>query len=170
LDSNFTDQNRQESVTHINSLLRSVNELAQYAASPEFAGSAGQLSTGGRKVQEPIIVSGKCIIDASSSLILAAKSLSVNARDPAAWQALTSQSNNVSDSVKSLASSIRDRAPGQLECNDALEHLHNYMRYVDKASLAATSQNLPPRKENTTEGFYEVTINTSIQITNTITR
>lgn len=56
-----------------------------------------------------------------------------------------------------------------MECNDALENLHNYLRYVEKASMAATSGNLAPRKENTTEGFYEVTINTSIQITNTIT-
>ena len=96
LDTNYSDHDRQDSVTQVNNLLQSVGQLSQYAQSPEFAGSAGELSHGGRKVQEPIIVSGKCIIDASSSLILAAKSLSVNPRDPAAWQALTSQSNNVS--------------------------------------------------------------------------
>ena len=62
--------NRQECVTHIHSLTRSVNELSAYASSPEFASSGGQLSQDGRKAQEPIIVSGRCIIDASSSLIL----------------------------------------------------------------------------------------------------
>jgi talin len=170
LDNNFSDSNRQECITHINTLLRSVNDLGVYASSPEFASSAGQLSSGGRKVQEPIVVSSKCIIDASSSLILAAKSLSVNSRDPAAWQALTSQSTNVSDSVKSLATAIKDKAPGQVECNEAIDRLQNYLRIVNKTSLAATSQQLPQRNENTTEGFYEVTINTSIQLTQTITR
>lgn len=109
-------------------------------------------------------MSGKCIIDASSSLILAAKSLSVNSRDPAAWQALTSQSTNVSDSVKSLATNIKDKAPGQIECNDAIDRLQNYLRIVNKTSLAATNQQLLQRNENTTEGFYEVTINTSSQV------
>lgn len=137
-----------------------------YASSPEFYSSAGQVSSGGRKVQEPVVVSGKCIIDASTGLILAAKSLSVNARDPNAWQALTSQSTNVSDSVKSLATAIRDKAPGQVECSEAIDRLNHLLRIVNKTSLAATSQNLAPRNENTTEGYYDVTINTCTQVTN----
>lgn len=61
--------NRQSCVSHINTLTRIVNDLSAYSASPEFASSGGQLSQDGRKAQEPIIVSGRCIIDASSSLI-----------------------------------------------------------------------------------------------------
>lgn len=57
----------------------------------------------------------------------------------------------MSDAVKSLATSIRDRAPGQQECADALDRLTSLLRVVDKASLEATRQTLNPRNTNTTE-------------------
>lgn len=42
---------------------------------------------------------------------------------------------------------FREKAPGQRECDDAIEALNNCIREVDKASLAAISQQLTPRDD-----------------------
>lgn len=42
--------------------------------------------------------------------------------------------------------SHRDKAPGQRECDEAIEVLNKCMRDVDQASLAAISQQLAPRE------------------------
>lgn len=42
--------------------------------------------------------------------------------------------------------SYRDKAPGQRECDEAIEVLNRCMREVDQASLAAISQQLAPRE------------------------
>lgn len=42
---------------------------------------------------------------------------------------------------------LREKAPGQRECDDAIEVLNNCIREVDKASLAAISQQLTPRDD-----------------------
>lgn len=39
----------------------------------------------------------------------------------------------------------RDKAPGQKECDAAIEKLSNCIRELDRASLSIISQNLTPR-------------------------
>lgn len=41
----------------------------------------------------------------------------------------------------------REKAPGQRECDDAIEVLNRCIREVDQASLAAISQHLTPRED-----------------------
>lgn len=41
----------------------------------------------------------------------------------------------------------RENAPGQRECDDAIEVLNGCIREVDQASLAAISQQLTPRDD-----------------------
>lgn len=41
----------------------------------------------------------------------------------------------------------RDKAPGQRECEDAIEVLNSCIRELDQASLAAISQQLTPRDD-----------------------
>lgn len=41
----------------------------------------------------------------------------------------------------------REKAPGQRECDDAIEVLNGCIREVDQASLAAISQQLTPRDD-----------------------
>ena len=55
----------------------------------------------------PIQTSGKAIIQSSSSLLSASKSLAVNPKDSATWQLLVSHSKAVSDSVKALLQAIK---------------------------------------------------------------
>merc|ERR1712088_915503 len=93
-----------------------------------------------------------------------AKSLAVNPRDPPTWQALANSSKSVSDSIKKLVSSIRDKAPGQRECDDAIEGLTVHIRELDQASLAAINQNLAPRKSKDIKQFTEQMNNSAVQI------
>lgn len=46
-----------------------------------------------------------------------------------------------------LFADYRDKAPGQRECDEAIEVLNNCIREVDQASLAAISQQLTPRDD-----------------------
>merc|ERR1719195_1882861 len=97
-------------------------------------------------------------------MIHSAKSLAVNPRDPPTWQALANSSKSVSDSIKKLVSSIRDKAPGQRECDDAIEGLTVHIRELDQASLAAINQNLAPRKSKDIKQFTEQMNNSAVQI------
>jgi len=101
-------------------------------------------------------------------MILAAKSLALNPKDPPTWQALANHSKSVSDSIKKLVSSIRDKAPGQKECDDAVSKLTGCVRHLDQASLAAISQSLSPRKEKSAQAFSEQTTNCAMEIADRI--
>lgn len=49
----------------------------------------------------------------------------------------------------------RDKAPGQRECEDAIEVLNSCIRELDQASLAAISQQLTPRDDISMETLHE---------------
>ena len=95
---------------------------------------------------EPIVSAGKMMIASSCALIQTAKPLALNPKDPPTWQQLANHSRDVSDSIKKLVASIKDSAPGQLECDRALEQVNQSIRDLDQASLAAMSQSLPPHE------------------------
>lgn len=42
----------------------------------------------------------------------------------------------------------RDRAPGQAECDEAIEKINQSIRDLDSASLEAMGSNLPPMEGN----------------------
>jgi talin len=101
-------------------------------------------------------------------MISAAKSLALNPKDPPTWQALANHSKSVSDSIKKLVSSIRDKAPGQKECDDVISIMSNCVRQLDQASLSAISQNLSPRREKSAQAFAEQTTNCAMEIADRI--
>lgn len=169
LDSNYTDENRQSTANSTRPLIEAVDNLCQFASSPEFASVPGKVSEGGRQAQLPIFDSGNQIIAGSCAMIQSAKSLAVNPRDPPTWQALANSSKAVSDSIKKLVSSIRDKAPGQRECDDAIEVLTVHIRELDQASLAAINQNLAPRKSKDIKQFTEQMNASAVQISQRLT-
>lgn len=59
---------------------------------------------------------------------------------------------------------IRDKAPGQKECEDAIEKLSACIRDLDQTSLSAINQSLPPNRDNTLKGFNEQMENTAMEI------
>jgi talin len=164
LDSNYTDENRHSTANSTRPLIEAVDNLCQFASSPEFASVPAKISAGGHEAQLPIFDSGKQIIAGSCAMIQSAKSLAVNPRDPPTWQALANSSKSVSDSIKKLVSSIRDKAPGQRECDDAIEKLTVHIRELDQASLAAINQNLAQRKSKDIKQFTEQMNGSAVQI------
>jgi talin len=153
LDRDYSPINRDRCAASTQPLLDAVDSLCTFASSSEFASVPGRISEEARRSQQPITQAGRSIIDGSCAMIGAAKSLAVNPRDPPTWQVLANHSKSVSDSIKRLVSSIRDKAPGQSECDTAVEVLNNKIRDLDKASLDAVSQGLKPRKELTAQGY-----------------
>jgi talin len=49
----------------------------------------------------------------------------------------------------------REKAPGQKECEAAIQKLNSSLRDINQASHAAVSQNLPQRKDNNLQGFVK---------------
>jgi talin len=86
---------------------------------------------------------------------MAAKNLAVNPKDPPTYQQYSSHSHSVSEAIKRLVSSIKDSAPGQKECDQAIAKINKALRVIEQASMNAVSQNLAPRRENTLKGFEE---------------
>ncbi|XP_018045187.1 PREDICTED: talin-1 isoform X3 [Atta colombica] len=155
LDQNYSDINREKCAEATKPLLEAVDNLCTFASSPEFASQPAKISIAAKAAQEPITSAGKSIIDGSCAMVLAAKSLAVSPKDPPTWQLLANHSKSVSDSIKSLVASIRDKAPGQKECDAAIEKLSVRIRELDAASLSAVSQALMSRRENTVQGFTD---------------
>ncbi|XP_067209447.1 talin-1 isoform X1 [Linepithema humile] len=155
LDQNYSDINREKCAEATKPLLEAVDNLCTFASSPEFASQPAKISIAARAAQEPITSAGKSIIDGSCAMVQAAKSLAISPKDPPTWQLLANHSKSVSDSIKSLVASIRDKAPGQKECDAAIEKLSARIRELDAISLSAVSQTLVPRRENTVQGFTD---------------
>jgi len=88
-------------------LVGSVDSLVRYASQPEFTGVPAKISVKGRATQEPIVSSGRNVIDGSCSMLQAAKSLAINPKDPPTWQQLAQHSKHVSDSIKKLVTALR---------------------------------------------------------------
>uniref|UniRef100_A0A672MXK3 Talin-2 n=1 Tax=Sinocyclocheilus grahami TaxID=75366 RepID=A0A672MXK3_SINGR len=155
LDGDFSEENREKCRVATAPLIEAVDNLTTFASNPEFASVAAQISREGLAAQEPIIQSARSMLDSSTHLLKTARSLVMNPKDPPTWSLLASHSRNVSDSIKSLIMAIRDKAPGQKECDSAIDNINKYIRDIEQASLAAVSQNLFRRDEVSSEALQE---------------
>ncbi|CAN7974841.1 unnamed protein product, partial [Ixodes persulcatus] len=164
LDQEPNEVNRQRCGDATRPLVEAVDSLTTFASSPEFAGMPARISHKARAAQEPITSAGRTIIDGSCSLILSAKSLALNPKDPPAWQSLASHSKEVSDGIKRLVSSIRDKAPGQKECEEAIERLNACIRELDQASLNILSQSTMPHADSSLKAYQEQMENSASEI------
>uniref|UniRef100_A0A8D3AHD5 Talin-1 n=1 Tax=Scophthalmus maximus TaxID=52904 RepID=A0A8D3AHD5_SCOMX len=108
----------------------------------------------GHAAMEPIVAAARTMLMSSTGLIQTARSLAVNPKDPPKWSVLAGHSRTVSDSIKKLITNMREKAPGQRECDDAIEVLNGCIREVDQASLAAISQQLTPREDISMENLH----------------
>lgn len=164
LDQEPNDANRQNCTAATKPLIDAVENLTTFASSPEFASVPAKISSKAQYAQEPICSAGKAIIDSSCSMIQSAKSLALNPKDPPTWQTLANHSKSVSDSIKKLVTSIKDRSPGQKECDEAIERLSAAIRELDQASLNIISDNFTPSTEKTLKGFQEQMENAASEI------
>lgn len=154
LDGDFTEENRAQCRAATAPLLEAVDNLSAFASNPEFSSVPAQISPEGRAAMEPIVISAKTMLESAGGLIQTARALAVNPRDPPRWSVLAGHSRTVSDSIKKLITSMRDKAPGQLECETAIAALNSCLRDLDQASLAAVSQQLAPREGISQEALH----------------
>uniref|UniRef100_A0A670JPD7 Talin 1 n=1 Tax=Podarcis muralis TaxID=64176 RepID=A0A670JPD7_PODMU len=168
LDGAFTPENRERCREATSPLIEAVDNLTAFASNPEFATVPAQISPEGRRAMEPIISSAKTMLESSAGLIQTARSLAVNPKDPPKWSVLAGHSRTVSDSIKKLITNMRDKAPGQQECDEAIELLTKCIRDVDQASLAAISQQLAPREGISQEALHNQMLTAVQEINNLI--
>ncbi|XP_074545996.1 talin-1 [Halichoeres trimaculatus] len=155
LDGAFNQENREKCRAATGPLIEAVDNLTAFASNPEFASIPAQISPEGHAAMEPITMAAKMMLESSTGLIQTARSLAVNPKDPPKWSVLAGHSRTVSDSIKKLITNMREKAPGQRECDDAIEVLNGCIREVDQASLAAISQQLTPREDISMETLHE---------------
>ncbi|XP_068208058.1 talin-2-like [Palaemon carinicauda] len=136
-------------------LLEAVDNLCAFANSPEFAPVPSKISSKAREAQVPIISASKAILDGSCAMLEIAKSLVLNPKDAQSWQGMAKESKGVSDSVKTLVFTIRDKAPGQKECDQAVDKLNMNIRDLDQAFLSMMDQGVQQHNENNIQGFNE---------------
>ncbi|XP_062998915.1 talin-2 [Elgaria multicarinata webbii] len=155
LDGDFSEDNRNKCRIATAPLIEAVENLTAFASNPEFVSIPAQISTEGSRAQEPILTSARTMLESSSSLIKTARSLAINPKDPSAWSILAGHSHTVSESIKSLITSIRDKAPGQRECDYSIDGINRCIRDIEQASLATVSQNLATRDDISVEALQE---------------
>ncbi|XP_042327288.1 talin-2 isoform X2 [Sceloporus undulatus] len=155
LDGDFSEDNRNKCRIATAPLIEAVENLTAFASNPEFVSIPAQISTEGSHAQEPILTSARTMLESSSSLIKTARSLAINPKDPSTWSVLAGHSHTVSESIKSLITSIRDKAPGQRECDHSIDGINKCIRDIEQASLAAVSQNLATRDDISVEALQE---------------
>ncbi|XP_078056342.1 talin-2 isoform X2 [Mustelus asterias] len=155
LDGDFSEENRDKCRSATSPLIEAVENLTAFASNPEFVSIPAQIGAEGAQAQEPILAAARSMLDSSSSLIKSARSLAINPKDPPTWSILAGHSRTVSDSIKSLITSIRDKAPGQRECDCSIDNINKCIREIEQASLAAVSQNLPTRDDISLEALQE---------------
>lgn len=108
------------------------------------------------------------MIDGACHMVQAAKLLAVNPRDPPTYQQYSAHSKSVSDAIKKLLAAIKECAPGQRECDLAIQNINTAIRDLDQASLAAISQSLPPKDEKSLQGFQDQMMNAAREILESI--
>ncbi|XP_075966323.1 talin-2 [Anarhichas minor] len=155
LDGDFSDENRSKCGIATAPLIEAVENLTAFASNPEFASVPAQISHEGFAAQEPILRSARSMLDSSTYLLKTARSLVINPKDPPTWSVLAGHSRTVSDSIKSLITAIRDKAPGQRECDSSIDNINKCIRDIEQASLAAVSQNLASRDDISLEALQE---------------
>jgi len=65
---------------------------------------------------------------------------------------------------KALLSCDRQSAPGQYECDTALQHIDGWIHHLDQASLAAVGETLSPQHDGNLAGFQDQVIASARQL------
>lgn len=69
LDTDQSPEKKEACKRATDSLIRSVDSLVRYAGQPEFAGVPAKISVKGRVIQEPIVSSGRSVIEGSCNML-----------------------------------------------------------------------------------------------------
>jgi len=154
-----TDDNRMKCIDASKPLLDAVDNLKVFASSPEFAATPAYISPAGQQKQKPLIKGNKELLENSKKLVETAKALCANPNDAGQLQLFTVQNKTMNDSVKGLLNSLKNNAPGQKECDEAINKVHAQIGELDAASAKAAVGNLRPVPGPDHQGFKEALAN-----------
>ncbi|XP_065168829.1 talin-2-like isoform X5 [Atheta coriaria] len=155
LDNNYSEDNRRQCREATKPLLEAVDSLYVYANSSEFVSVPAKISAQARQAQEPVLQAGRRLIDTSCSVVNTSKNLVLMSKDPSTWQSFATNSKGFSDSMIKLASSIRDKAPGQADCDQAEQVLAQHLKSIDTAYMDVCTQTFAPRRGVTLPAYNQ---------------
>ncbi|CAB1323173.1 unnamed protein product, partial [Coregonus sp. 'balchen'] len=156
LDGDFSEENRNRCRVATTPLIEAVENLSTFSSNPEFASIPAQISNEGSAAQEPIMRSACSMLDSSTLLLETARSLIINPKDPPTWSILAGHSRTVSDSIKSLITSIR-------ECDYSIDNINKCIRDIEQASLAAVGQSLQGCRDDISLEALQEQLTSSVQ-------
>ena len=105
------------------------------------------ISENGARSQIPILLATRTMLDASHQLIQTSRALIANNKDPHLWQLFSTNSKLISDSIKRLATSIKEKAPAKAECDQALNTIDKCMKHLESAIMAIAMNQVLPLSE-----------------------
>ena len=114
-------------------LLEAVNNLKTFADSPEFAGTPAYMSPMAQASQEPLLRANRDAIEATRAALNSALVLCASPSDADTMRLFNSHAKIANDAVKHLVHAAKNAAPGQRECDNAIERVQNATTELDAA-------------------------------------
>uniref|UniRef100_A0A0X3PHC1 Talin-1 n=1 Tax=Schistocephalus solidus TaxID=70667 RepID=A0A0X3PHC1_SCHSO len=140
--------------THVSQLVRFVT------CGPQFAGHPARITAEARESQQPLCTAGISCLDAGKSVLIASKHMvnsaqTKNESADSSFMNFSAASHDLSDGIKHLVSVLKSHAPGQAECQQALENIARLLRDLQRDEMAIMDDRFPQRHDNTAEGFQK---------------
>ena len=142
--SDTSPENRRTIIDATLPLQEATESLATFSSNPDFAAVPPVMSQEAEMAQKPIIAAGNSMLEGGTEMINILKSLIQNPENRQGWGNLTASSRKVSESIKQMIQAIREAAPGQRECDDAIDTVNKALRKLNDASLDAVGGQLDP--------------------------
>ncbi|KAF5405196.1 FERM central domain protein [Paragonimus heterotremus] len=154
-----SEANRQTTLANARAVSSHVARLVHLVTQgPQFVGQAARVTNEAREAQQPVCSAGLASLNAAQAVLRAAQTLSTNARSghaDSAYLSFSTTSKELSESIKTLAAAMRDHAPGQRECQSALDNIARLMQDLQGAKMASMEDQLQPHRELNEEGFQK---------------
>ncbi|KAF6779314.1 hypothetical protein AHF37_01398, partial [Paragonimus kellicotti] len=154
-----SEANRQTTLANARAVSSHVARLVHLVTQgPQFVGQAARVTNEAREAQQPVCSAGLASLNAAQAVLRAAQTLSTNARSghaDSAYLSFSTTSKELSESIKTLAAAMRDHAPGQRECQSALDNIARLMQDLQGAKMASMEDHLQPHRELNEEGFQK---------------
>ncbi|KAJ1537201.1 Talin-1, partial [Nowakowskiella sp. JEL0078] len=143
---NRNDDTRAKCAENTAHLSEAIDALVNVAMSSEFSGSKARISSQGIAAQQLLIEPNKAFISAVENVVNSIKVLCANGKDDNARQTLSAEVRAVNEKVQVIVSAIAESAPGQKECEVAMDRITESVATLDSAMVDAAVSNLLPRQ------------------------
>ncbi|KCV69929.1 hypothetical protein H696_03395 [Fonticula alba] len=124
-------------------LVEAVQALQTLSYSPEFAATPAKVSLTGQNTQAPLTHSSRDFVISSKDTVEAIKKLCLDPTD-VTQQAFNDLAKAVGDQLRRLVNQASQMAPGQLECNEAIDQVNMASAEIQAASVNAAVGELQP--------------------------